>query len=244
MTVVMQRLTLVLFFVTVTFSASPTFAEIVTMSGSNGVLVYDDDGGAGDHINYSSPGVPINGVVSASQLMLRADLAFNSLIESELLTSSFESTLSVLQTVQQVRTELYSSAGGGFWFTTDLDVEVSVSGRMSYDLIGSESETGIFVEVFNGNHDRIDQRILGSITDEGSGALVFEDSFVLEGGSTYSVDVHNDLVVYARRFPDDVSTSFSEVTLQIATVPEPISLVLLCCGIPLVLKRRRRLIVR
>lgn len=221
---------LILLFAIICLPDSPAFGGMVPLLGSHWVVVWDTDGGDSDGLSDITLGVPLERTASANHRMLAADGVFSTLFDTSLLTSNFQSTHSVLQTMQELPSELFSETGSTFWFTTDMDVEVSVHGRMSFDLAADDSETGMVLEVFDGNQDSIYRNLLGSFVGAGSDMFLFDDSIVLDGGGTYFVVVSSALVGFAHRQPNPLLTASGEIALRIATVPEPASFVLLCCG--------------
>lgn len=231
---------LILLFVLVCLPNSHAFAGMVLLAGAYGSIVYDTDGAEDDRFNDVTPGVQFERTTSANYKMLTADGSFNTYFDTNLLTSSFESTHSLLQTTQEPINELFSETGSTFWFSTDMDVEVSVHGSMSFDLGVHDSGTGAVFEILDENQDRIYQNILGNAMGTGAGMFYFDDSIVLEGGGMYFVQLYSNLVTFAHRLPGPGSTASSEINLVIATVPEPASLVLLCCGSMIACRRWRR----
>ncbi len=225
-----RQTALILVFAFASLLDSTAFAGMVLLAGSHRAFVRDTDGADSDRLNDITPGVPFDGTASANHRMLSADGVFSTFFDANLLSSSYESTHSVLQTSQESRTELFSEVGSTFWFTTDMDVEVSVHGSMSFNLGVADSSTAIVLDIFDGNQDRIYQSVQGSPIGTGAGMLLFDDSFLLDGGGTYFVEVHSELRDLAHRNPGPLSTASSEIAVVIATVPEPTSLALLCLG--------------
>jgi len=234
-----RQTALILLFGFASLPDSAAQAGMVLLSGSHWAVVRDTDGTESDGFNDITPGVPFARTASANHRMLSADGSFRTLFDTNLLTSNFESALSVLQTTQESPDELFSATGTTFWFTTDMDVEVSVRGSMTFDLSVADSETAMVLDIFDGNQDRIYQNILGSSIGMDDGMFLFGDSIVLDGGGTYFVEVYSNLSAFAHRNPATLSTASGEIAVVIATVPEPTSLALLCCGVLLARIRRR-----
>ena len=213
---------------------------MVLLSGSHRAVVWDLAGGHRELLDDMTPGIPFEGTASASHRMLSAEGLFNTFFDTNLLTSTFESAHSVLQTMQESRTELFSEAGSTFWFTTDMDVEVSVHGGMSFDLGVADAGSAMVLEILDGNQDRLYRSVLGSSVGTGPDMFLFNESIVLDGGGMYFVGVHSNLGVLTYRNPGALSTASGEIAVVIATVPESTSLALLCCGALLARRRRRR----
>ena len=230
---------LILVFAFASLPDSAAQAGMVLLSGSHRTVVRDADGTESDGFNDITPGVPFEGTASSSHWMLSADGSFRTLFDTNLLTSSFESALSVLQTTQESRTELFAGSGSTFWFTTDLDVEVTVHGSMSFDLGVADSESAMVLEILDGNQDRVYRSVLGSSIGTDDGMFLINDSILLDGGGAYFVQMHSNLSAFAHRSPGPLSTASGDIAVRIATVPEPTSLALLCCGVLLVRVRRR-----
>ncbi len=221
---------LILLFAFASLPDSTAFAGMVLLAGSHRAIVWDTDEVDSDLRSDITQGVPFEGTASANHRMLTADIVFSTFFDANLLSSSFESIHSVLQTKQEPPDELFSATGNTFWFTTDMDVEVSVHGSMSFNLGAADSSTAIVLEIFDGNQDRIYRSVQGSPIGTGAGMFLFDDSFLLDGGGTYFVEVHSELRDLAHRNPGPLSTASSEIAVVIATVPEPTSLALLCLG--------------
>ena len=239
-----RQASLILLFAFASLPDSTAFAEMVLMSGSHRAVVWDVDGGDHETLDHIASGIPFEGTASANHRMLAADIVFSTLFDTNLLTSSFESEHSVLQTMQESTNELFSGAGSTFWFTTDMDVEVSVHGSMSFDLGVVDSSTAIILDIFDGNQDRIYRSVQGSPIGTGADLFVFDDSILLESDGMYFVEVHTNLIAFAHRNSGPVSTASGEIAVVIASVPEPTSLVLLCCGALFVRRCMRRAVAR
>ena len=221
---------LILLFAFASLPDSTAFAGMVLMSGAHRAVVWDPDEGESDRHSDITQGVPFEGTASANHRMLTADIVFSTFFDANLLSSSFESIHSVLQTTQKPPDELFSATGSTFWFTTDMDVEVSVHGSMSFNLGVVDSSTAIVLDIFDGNQDRIYRSVQESRIGTGDGMLLFDDSILLDGGGMYFVEVNTNLIAFAHRNPGPVSTASGEIAVVIATVPEPTSLALLCYG--------------
>ena len=226
-----RQTALILLFAFASLPDSAAFAGMVVLSGSHGAVVWDFDGRDSEGLGHATPGVPFEGTASANYRMLAAEGVFSTFFDTDLLASSFESIHSVLQTTQEPPGELFSGTRTTIWFTTDMDVEVSVQGSMAFDLGVADSETAMVLEIFDGNQDRIYQNTLGSSIGTDAGMFVFGDSILLEGGTAYFVTVSSNLTAFPHRNPGPPSTAFGDMTLVISTVPEPTSILLLCCGV-------------
>lgn len=235
-----RQASLILLFALAARPDSAAYAGIVPLGAAHWAVVWDIDGTDRESLGQTTQGVQFEGTVSASHRMLGAEGVFSTLVDTNLLTSNVESVHSVLQTIQKSRTELFSEVGSTFAFTTDLDVEVSVHGSMSFDFGVADSEGAIILDIFNGNQDRIYRSVSGSPIGTGAGMFLFDDSILLDGGGMYFVEVRSNLIAFAHRNPESVSTASSEIAVVISTVPEPTSLALLCAGALLARRRNRR----
>lgn len=235
-----RQASLILLFALAFVPDRAALAGMVLLSGSHWAVVRDTDGMESDGFNDITPGVPFEGTASADYRMLGAYAVFNTFFDTNLLTSRFESIHSLQQTTQESPDELFSESGTTFWLSTDMDIEVSVQGSMTFDLGVADSETAVVLEILDGNQDTVYRSVLGSFIGTGAGMFLVDDSIVLDGGGMYFVHVHSDLLAFAHRNPGPLSTASSEIAVVIATVPEPTSLALLCCGALLARKRSRR----
>lgn len=232
---------LILLFVLGSIPDSAARAGMVLLSASHGTFVADYDGSDRDlqWVNQIPPDERFDGTTSASYRMLSADGVFSTLVDTNLLTSSMEGAHSLLQTTQESGIELDSYVSSLFWFTTDMDVEVSVHGSMFFDL-DFEGGASMVLEVFNGNQDRIYESFMGSYMSTNDDLFRLDDSIVLDGGAEYFVSVTSVLGDRTHRFPGPGSTASGEMTLVISTIPEPTSLALLCGGALLARRHWRR----
>jgi|GEM_PF-2391421 len=225
---------LILLFVAAILPDSDTQAGMLTHNASHWAYVGDSDGSERMYVGNTVSGVPFDWTVSASQRSLSAEGMFTTLVDSDVLMTDGTTSHSLLQTVQEYPTELFSEIGSGFWFTTDADVQVSLHGNMSFDLDVADpdyaAESSFVLDIFDGNQDQIYRGHWSSPFGLEAGMLLFDDSVVLDGGAIYFVEVHSSLGAFAQRFPGTQSTAVSDFTIKIATVPEPTSLALLCCA--------------
>ena len=219
--------------------ASQGSAELVLVAWSHTLRASDADGQHSERFSYVSHVLPFTGSLLAEYREIRTDGDFATSFDGNQLTSVQQVGHSALQTTQAVGDELWSHAVSAFRLTSEMDMEVTFGGSLTYDLFGEGSSVAIIFGVLNDNQDPIHNTSVDNSFAPSPATVELTDTLVLPGGASYFLEVTSDLIVPAHRFAPPLSTASSDITLTVTAIPEPTSLVLLGFGSWLICFRRR-----
>ncbi len=202
-----------------------------------GGLVEEGTGYLTETFSYDeTPVSPFQGSFSRQIGDTSLDVAYNFVFDDNNGVLEFETAHSLKHTEGQC----CSVAFGGFTIQPTLDIEVAITGTMTYDIPtheGMGADIGLEIEQIVGGTFSFH----ASEAHEGEGAGIFalDESVVVPAGEMYSIGYHFEMGSNPSCEEGMIGTATSDVTITIISVPEPASILLLSFGASVVVARRR-----